>query len=182
MSLIQTPETIEGAPLESQSYLQGVQRKLGKVPNMFRLISNSPQMLKGYLAFNNALGEGMLDRKTRNRIALAIAQLDGCQYCLSAHTYVGVRVDGVGEGEVAANRKGTSNDGRAAVAVEFAVKLAKDRGQVSVEDVQKVKDAGYSDEELLEIIGHVAINTFTNYVNESLRTVVDFPAVPVDIA
>ena len=143
---------------------------------MFRLIANSPATLEGYLGLHTALSKGRLDRKTRERIALAVAEVDGCSYCLSAHTYLGKRL-ALDDIEILANRHGASNDQKADAAVRFAVKLVSERGRVSEEDVSQVRSAGYTDAEIVEIVGHVALNTFTNYLNEALGTAIDFPLV-----
>ncbi|TGD72534.1 carboxymuconolactone decarboxylase family protein [Mangrovimicrobium sediminis] len=177
MSHIPTPATIEQAPEAAQPILQGVQAALGSVPNMFRLVGNSPETLKGYLSLSSALDEGSLSPATRERIALAVAELNGCDYCLAAHTYLATNVARLTETEILTNRHGSSGDNRAAVAVEFAANLVQQRGAVQREDVQAVLDAGYSAAEVLEIIGHVALSTLTNYINSALATAVDFPAV-----
>ncbi len=177
MSIVPIPNSIEAAPEASRPLLEAVKTQLGVVPNMFRLIANSPATLEGYLGFNAALGTGALDRRTRERIALAVAQLDRCDYCLSAHTYLGKNMAKLDDNELAANRNGTSHDPKADAAVKFAAMLVRGRGRVSEKDVDEVRRAGYSDGEILEVIGHVALNTFTNYVNEALGTAIDFPIV-----
>jgi uncharacterized peroxidase-related enzyme len=177
MSRIPTPASIDSAPEASRGLLEAVNKLLGTVPNMFRIIANSPQTLEGYLGFNGALGNGSLDVRTRERIALAVAEVNGCEYCLAAHSYLGSNLAKLSPSEIEANRRGTSSDERAAIAVEFAVKLARHRGKVSHADVQAVHAAGYSDSEIVEIVGHVAVNTLTNYINEALGTEIDFPTV-----
>ncbi|MBN7795860.1 carboxymuconolactone decarboxylase family protein [Parahaliea mediterranea] len=177
MSHIPTPATIEQAPADSQPLLHTVQAALGSVPNLFRLIGNSPETLKGYMSLSGALEDGHLNVATRERIALAVAEVNGCRYCLAAHSYLGEHVAKLTEAEILTNRHGSSGDGKAAVAVEFAVRLVRQRGTLSHGDVQAVLDAGYSAAEVVEIIGHVALNTLTNYVNEALATAIDFPQV-----
>lgn len=177
MSRIPTPLSIEAAPKTSRDSLEGVNQLLGSVPNMFRIIANSPQTLEGYLGLNGALGKGSLDAQTRERIALAVAEINGCQYCLAAHSYLGSNFAKLSAAEIAANRGGTSADTKAAIAVGFAAKIAKNRGKVSDHDLQAVRQAGYSNAEIVEIVGHVALNTLTNYINEVLGTEIDFPAV-----
>jgi len=176
MSRIPTPGTIEAAPEASRESLAAVNRLLGSVPNMFRIIANSPQTLEGYLGLNGSLGNGSLDAQTRERIALAVAEVNGCSYCLAAHSYLGTKLARLSATEISANRRGTSEDAKAAIAVEFAVKIANNRGKVSDRDLQAVRAAGYSDAEIVEIVGHVAVNTLTNYINEVLGTEIDFPA------
>ncbi len=182
MSRIPTPATIEAAPSDSQPMLQAVKRQLGIVPNLFRLVSTSPAALEGYLGLSGALGKGELPAATRERIALAVAEINGCGYCLSAHTYLGKNVAKLDDAEIAANRQGGSRDPHADAAVRFAANVTRERGHVREEDVKAVKDAGYSDAQIIEIVLHVALNTWTNYINEVAKTDIDFPAVKVEKA
>jgi len=177
MSRIPTPSSITAAPAASQASLEGVNQLLGSVPNMFRIFANSPKTLEGYLGLNGALGQGALDAQTRERIALAVAEVNGCNYCLAAHQYLGTNLAKLTAAEIEANRRGTSSDEKAAAAVGFAVKIVKNRGKVSDVDFDVVRSAGYSDEQIVEIVGHVALNTLTNYINEVLGTEIDFPVV-----
>jgi len=177
MSLISTPATKADAPEASQPLLDGVEKMLGSIPNMFRIISNSPQALEGYLGLNSALAKGKLPAATRERIALAVAQRNDCGYCLAAHTYLGTHLAKLDAAEITANRKGHSNDAKADAAVRFAAQIVEQRGAVGPDAVKAVRDAGYSDAEIVEIVAHVALNTLTNYVNEVLGTEIDFPRV-----
>lgn len=177
MSRIAIPATIEAAPSTSQPLLQAVKAQLGVAPNLFRLVANSPAALEGYVAMFGALGKGQLPPPTRERIALAIAEFNGCDYCLSAHTYLGREVAKLDDAEMAANRNGGSYDVKADAAVRFAVRVAKSRGRVSDEDFRAVKSAGYDDAQIIEIVQHVALNTWTNYINTVAKTDIDFPVV-----
>ena len=113
----------------------------------------------------------------RQRIALAVAEINGCNYCLSAHTYLGKNLAKLDDAEMTANRNGASNDPKADAAVRFAAKVARERGHVSADDVRIVKLAGYDDAQVIEIVLHVALNTWTNYINEVAKTEIDFPVV-----
>jgi uncharacterized peroxidase-related enzyme len=177
MSRIPTPANIEAAPAASQPLLRAVEKQFGVVPNLFRLVSTSPAALEGYLGLSAALGKGALPAATRERIALAVAEINGCTYCLSAHTYLGKNLAKLDEGEMAANRGGASHDPRADAAVRLAAKVARERGHVEQADVTALKAAGYDDAQLIEIVLHVALNTWTNYINEVAKTDVDFPLV-----
>lgn len=177
MSRIPTPASIEAAPAAAQPLLVAVKQQLGVVPNLFRLVATSPAALQGYLGLNGALAKGSLDARTRERIALAVAEINGCSYCLSAHTYLGKNLAKLDDAEILANRRGTSTDAKADAAVRFAAKIARHRGQVGDADLQAVKAAGYDDAQIVEIVLHVALNTLTNYVNEVLQTEIDFPVV-----
>jgi uncharacterized peroxidase-related enzyme len=179
MSRIPTPATIATAPAAAQPLLEAVKKQIGSVPNLFRLTATSPAALEGYLSLNGALAKGALNAATRERIALAVAQINGCGYCLAAHSYLGKNVGKLSDAEIAANRSGHSEDVKANAAVTFAVKVTQDRGAVSDADFAAVRAAGYSDAEIIEIVAHVALNTLTNYVNEVFQTEVDFPVVPV---
>ena len=177
MSRIPTPATIEAAPAASQPMLNAVKAQLGVAPNLFRLVATSPAALEGYLSLSGALGKGELPAATRERIALAVAEVNGCDYCLSAHTYLARKVAKLDDAEITANRNGASNDIKADAAVRFAVKVTKLRGHVTNEDFQAVKSAGYTDAQIIEIVQHVALNTWTNYINSVAQTVIDFPVV-----
>jgi uncharacterized peroxidase-related enzyme len=177
MSRLPTPASIEASPAASQPLLQAVKKQLGVVPNMFRLVGNSPAALEGYLGLNGALAKGALEATTRERIALAVAEINGCDYCLSAHSYLGKNLAKLSDAEITANRDGGSTDQKAEAAVHFAVKLVNARGHVSDADIKAVKDAGYTDAQVIEIVLHVALNTLTNYVNEMAKTEIDFPVV-----
>ncbi len=177
MSRIPTPASIEAAPAAARPALEAAKKQLGSVPNLFRVIANSPAALDGYLGLNAALAKGKLDAKTRERIALAVAEVNGCGYCLSAHTYLGKNLAKLDDAEITANRSGTSNDPRAAAAVRFAVQVVQARGHVGDAELAAVRDAGLDDAEIIEVVLHVALNTLTNYVNEVAGTEIDFPVV-----
>ncbi len=175
MSRIAIP-ALDAVPEASKATLDAVHKQLGVVPNLFRLIGSSPAALAGYTGFQGALAK-TLDLKTRERIALAVAQVNACDYCLSAHTYLGLNLAQIGPEEIALNRKGASGDPKAHAAVAFAAKVARERGHVSDADLKAVREAGYSDAQVVEIVGLVAENSFTNYLNEVAKTEIDFPVV-----
>lgn len=177
MSRIPTPASVSEAPAAAQKTLEAVNNSLGTVPNLFRIVSNSPAALDGYVGLNSALSKGALDAATRERIALAVAQVNGCNYCLAAHSYLGQNVAKLTSAEIARNRQGGSTDAKADVAVRFAKAIAVNRGQVENALFSEVRAAGFNDAQIVEIIAHVALNTLTNYVNEVLSTEIDFPVV-----
>ncbi|MBX9927046.1 MAG: peroxidase-related enzyme [Hyphomicrobiaceae bacterium] len=177
MSRLHTSPSVEAAPTASQPLLQIVKSKFGSVPNLFRVVASSPAALEGYLGLNTALSKGRLSAQTGERIALAVAEINGCSYCLSAHTYIARNVAKLDDVEISANRNGASNDPKADAAVKFAVAVVKNRGHVSDADVAAVRQAGFDDAEIVEIVLHVALNTLTNYVNEVAGTEIDFPVI-----
>ncbi len=177
MSRIPQPATISDAPEKSQPLLDAVVKQIGSAPNMFRLISTSPSALEGYLSMSGALGKGALPAATRERIALAVAEVNGCNYCLSAHSYLGKNLAKLDDAEMTANRSGASNDPKADAAVRFAAKVTRERGHVSDADFAALKLAGYTDAQMIEIVQHVALNSWTNYFNNVFQTEIDFPVV-----
>lgn len=177
MSRIHTIASIETAPATAQPLLKTAEKQIGKVPNMYRVIANSPAALEGYFGLNAALSKGRLSAQTRERIAVAVAEVNGCGYCLSAHTYLARNIARLDDAEVTANRNGASNDPKANAAVKFAVTVVENRGHVNDADLAAVKQAGYDDAEIVEIVLHVALNTLTNYVNEVAGTEIDFPVI-----
>ncbi len=166
----------EDAPAKSQPLLDAVEKQLGVVPNLFRLVGTSPAALEGYLGLNGALGR-TLDAKTRERIALAIAQANGCDYCLSAHTYLGLNLAKIDDTEIALNRAGHSGDAKADAALVFARKVLDARGRVSDSDLAAVRLAGFTAAQVIEIVASVALNVLTNYINNVAQTDIDFPVV-----
>ena len=175
MSRIAVPAR-EAAPAASQPLLDAVEKQLGVVPNLFRLIGLSPAALQAYLGFNGALGKA-LDVKTRERIAIAVAQVNGCDYCLSAHTYLGLNLAKIDASEIALNSQGASSDPKANAAVAFARKVAETHGSGVEVELEAVRAAGYTDAQIVEIVAVVAENIFTNMINIVAGTDIDFPVV-----
>src|SRR5215831_8219252 len=118
-----------------------------------------------------------LDVKTRERIALAVAQVNGCDYCLSANSYLGLNLAKISPDEVALDRKGKSGDAKANAAVHFAARVLRERGHITGADIKAVRDAGYSDGQVVEILAVTAENIFTNLLNVVAETDIDFPVV-----
>ena len=166
----------EDAPAKSRQLLSAVEKQLGIVPNLFCLVAISPAALEGYVGLNGALGR-TLDVKTRERIALAVAQANGCNYCLSAHSYLGLNIAKIDESEITLNRAGHSSDAKADAALVFACKVLDARGRVADADIAAVRLAGFTEAQVIEIVVSVALNVLTNYVNNVADTDIDFPLV-----
>lgn len=177
MSRIAIPTDVESAPEAARSHLEGVRRLLGATPNMFRLTAQSPAAIEAMAGFFAALNKSTLSAALREQIALTVANVNGCAYCSSAHTYLGRELAKLAEADLAAAREGRSNDAKTNAALVFARKVAVSRANVSVADLDEVRDAGFSDAELIDIVASVALNVFTNYINEVFQTDIDFPRV-----
>jgi uncharacterized peroxidase-related enzyme len=175
MSRLAIP-TRDEVPEASKPILDAVHKQLGVVPTMFRLIATSPAVLQGFTVNNGALAK-TLDVKTRERIALAVAQVNRCDYCLSAHSYLALNLAKLSPEEVALNRRGESGDVKADAAVRFAVKAVSARGHLSDADIASVRAAGFNDSQIVDIVAVVAENVFTNMLNIVADTDIDFPIV-----
>ena len=167
------PQTATG---EAANLLAAVQTKLGATPNFLRVLANSPAALGAFLGLHQIAENGALDLPTRERIAVALAEQNGCQYCLSAHSAIGRKAGLTGD-EIDANREGTSHDAKAAVAVAFARALVEHKGDVTQAELDAMRDAGYGDAEIVEIIVHVGMNLLTNILGRAGRVDIDFPKV-----
>jgi uncharacterized peroxidase-related enzyme len=173
---MQRIKAITKAEDKAKDLLDGVKKAMGSTPNIFTTFANSPAALEAYLNFNTALTGGVLDKKLREQLAVTVAGFNGCSYCASAHVFLGGKA-GVDREELIANSKGQSAHSKTQAAIAFARALLEKRGKVSDTDVAAVRAAGFSDEETIEILAHVALNTFTNYFNETALTTIDFPVV-----
>jgi uncharacterized peroxidase-related enzyme len=167
------PKTATG---DAAALLNAVQAQLGITPNFIRVLANSPKALEGFLGLYGAAGGFAVDRATQERIALAVAEGNGCQYCVSAHTAIG-RHAGLSNEEMQLNRLGTSADVKAAAAVAFAKALNDNLGEVTTAEFEAARSAGLSDGEIVEIIAIVALNIFTNVLGKATRVEIDFPKV-----
>lgn len=176
MSRLSIP-AVENTKAESQVLLAAVKSQLGMVPNLMKLVGHSPAALEGYLSLNGALGKGHLSVGLRERIALAVAEHNGCDYCLSAHDYLGSNLAKLSRNELNAAREGRSEDAATHAALQFALRVLVSRGQVSDADLAAVRLAGFSEADVVEIVAHVALNVLTNFVNNVARTDIDFPVV-----
>ena len=173
--------TNETASTEQKALLDAIQSQLGMVPNFLKVFANSPAALRAFLGLHGIANEGSLDPQTRERIALGVAQQNACEYCLSAHTAIG-RKAGLNSTEIQANRSGTSQDTKAAVAVKLARSLVEHMGEVTTAEIIEARTAGYSDAEIVEIITHVSMNILTNMIGKASRVEIDFPKVELKIA
>ena len=153
-----------------------VQAKLGAVPNVFRVLGNAPAALDGYLKFDCALAGGSFNGKIREQIALAVAESNLCSYCLSAHTFIGVRA-GLTEKEIADAGRAVAATAKTQAILKLARDIVVQRGEVSDADLEHARAFGLTGSEIIETVANVALNILTNYVNHVAHTVVDFAEV-----
>lgn len=168
------PETATG---KTKELFNAVEKKLGTIPNMMRTMGNSVAVLNGYLSFSGALGESGIGARLGEQIALAVAEADQCEYCLSAHTFIGGRMLGMEAATLSSSREAATGNVKTDAALVFAQTLVRKKGLVNDEDVSKLRTAGYDDGGIVEIVAHTALNIFTNYINNTAKTLIDFPKV-----
>lgn len=156
--------------------LEVVKKKLGMVPNMMGALASSPAALEAYLNFSGALGQSSLSPALREKIALVVSEINGCDYCLAAHTKFASMFK-VSDDDIAASRKGESRDPKEQAALVFSAKLVKTGGRVNKDDVDALRAAGFDSAGIADIVAVVSLNVFTNYFNHTADTEIDFPRV-----
>lgn len=169
--------TVETAPAAAQPLLAAVKQQLGVVPNLMKVLAHSPSSLGAYLGFSAGTAGGELDSAARERIALTVAEANGCEYCLSAHTYLGKHVAKLSDDELDAARDGRSADPKVHALLQFTQAVVANRGRVADTDLARFFAAGHGPDAVIEVVANIAVNVFTNYVNNIARTTVDFPHV-----
>jgi uncharacterized peroxidase-related enzyme len=175
MALIAIPD-VKSLPEESCALLDTVTRDLGFLPNVFQLMSISPNVLKGFIGLQKPLSQ-TLDYRVRDAIALAVSEVNGCHYCLAAHSHAAKHVDKINMDEIERNRRGTSSDARVGAAAQFAAILIESRGHLSGTEFEAVRHAGFADAEILEMVALAAQYLLTNLVNNIAGTEIDYPLI-----
>ena len=181
MSRLSIP-TVDQSLEAAKPLLAAVEKQLGVVPNLMKLVGHSPSALEGYLSLSGALAKGKLSAQLRERIALTVAEFNGCDYCLSVHSYLATHLLKINASEIDAARDGRSDDARTAAALHFARRVAESRGRVSDADLAALRAADFDEAAVLEIVMNVALNVLTNYVNNVAQTDIDFPVVAAKLA
>jgi uncharacterized peroxidase-related enzyme len=169
------------ADAQTTATLNAVHRKLGVLPNIFTTFARSPAALESYVQFSEQLSKGRLRAAQRERIALAVAQDNACQYCLSAHAAIG-RGAGLSDEDIDQARQGRGETAQDAAITAFALQVVRQRGSLSDEELSAARDSGLDDGLIVEIIANVALNVLTNYLNKIAGTEVDFPALDLRLA
>lgn len=176
MSRIQAIDPTTAGP-DIEPILASLKKSIGRIPNIFLNMGQSAAVLKGYADLTEAIHKTSLNSKLREQIALVVSQANSCNYCLSAHTVM-AKGAGLSEESIIEARKGESQDQKSAAVLKFAKKVAENRGHVSDQDVEHLKEAGVNDKELAEIVLVVIQTMFTNYFNNVTDPQIDFPLAP----
>jgi uncharacterized peroxidase-related enzyme len=176
MARLNIPNSIEDAPQESRSTLEQVGKRLGFVPNLHRLIAVSPDALSGFMQLQAALSRTM-DARTRDGVALAVSQANGCDYCLCAHSHAAATFNGFSDDEIALARDGKSSHPGRQAAATFARRIIETRGHVTDDDLRAVRGAGFNDRQIVELVALSVQFLLTNFINNVAGTEIDFPEV-----
>ena len=166
--------TAEQANRQTKEIFSNIQQNVGRVPNLYAAMGNSPNLLSGFLQFSDALNNGVFSRKEQEAIALAVSQSNGCAYCLSAHTALGKMV-GFSEEETLQLREGTSTNIKLNALTNLAFEITEKKGKAAAETIDQFFAAGYTEAAFAELIGLVALRIITNYVFSNGDFEIDFP-------
>jgi uncharacterized peroxidase-related enzyme len=167
------PASTQGKTRET---LTAVNKMLGATPNLFRVAANAPSVLEGLVGLIGTAAQGTLKAGVREAIALTVAEANGCNYCLAAHTVLG-KGAGLGDEAIDRARDATSSDPKTQAMLRFARSVVVARGKIGETDAAQLRAAGVSDAETLEILHNVVVNVLTNYINLVAQTEIDFPEV-----
>jgi uncharacterized peroxidase-related enzyme len=170
------PIPLDEADPRTAATLAALRAKLGRLPNLVTTLARSPSALEGYLGLSESLARGTLTARQRELIAIAVAEENGCEYCLSAHAAIG-RAVGLSPREIEQARDGEASDPAEDAVTRFALEVVRTRGGVGDAPLQALRRAGADDGRVLEVVANVALNLMTNYVNRVAGTRVDFPVI-----
>lgn len=168
------PFDVTAAQGKTKELFNTIERRMGRIPNMIRIMGQSQAVLDAYLHFNEVFAESKTSPKLRSLISALVSEINGCQYTLATALTFGRR-EGASDEELSAARRAESSDPKTAAALRFVVQTVRGHGAVPVSDVGELRAAGYSDEEIVELIGLTSLNILRNYFNLIAGTEVDFP-------
>ncbi|KGD72810.1 alkylhydroperoxidase [Tatumella morbirosei] len=155
-----------------------IKRSMGKVPNAYLTIgTQSPEILEQMLQLNATLHKGSLSARELEAINLAVSEESGCDYCLAAHTLMAKKAGYTDDQTRELREARFSSDARIDALVQFVQYLVSTRGTVAADRVHTFREAGFSDQQVVDTIGAVSAILFTNMVNRVNDTVIDFPKV-----
>lgn len=157
--------------------LKNIEQKLGRVPNIFQAMANSPAVLQGYLGLSESTNATSLSPDLREKIALIVGESNKCDYCLAAHTAIAQSLH-VSDEDILAARRAASKDAKTTAILKFCERVVEKRGLLDDNSLSELKNSGVTDQELVEIIFVISFNIFTNYFNHIIDPEIDFPAAP----
>jgi len=172
-TVVLTPEQV---PAESKQTLDTFTRNIGFTPNMMAAFAQSPIAFNAWATLLGSLSK-TLDVRTRDSIGLAVSEVNGCNYCLTVHSFTAEHMAKLPADDIILARKGHAKDPKRDAAVQFARNVIETRGNVSDAHLKEVRDVGYTDANIIEIIALVAMYSLTNFFNNVFDPEKDFPLV-----
>src|SRR6266481_9692618 len=169
-----TPIKTNGATSELKRSLKTSHLKLEEAPRFLQIMANSPASLRAYIRADAALVRGQLTPRQRQQVALAVAEINGSSYSLSAHYDAGKSL-GLTHHQMQLARSATAADPKAETMLRFTQAVVLQRGEISDDDFQALRKVGFTDAQIVEIVANIALNIFSNYFNSVAKTEVDFP-------
>jgi uncharacterized peroxidase-related enzyme len=163
------PNAAEG---RVKDLLDAIHRELGMIPHYFRIMANSPVVLEGYLSMSKALERGILSPRLNQQLALLVSELNDCAYCISSHSAI-ARTVGMSEEGIFDSRCGVSPHRKTELALQFCRSLLSQKGHVSADELDRLRQAGYSDEGIVEMIARSILTLFTNHLMNALAASAD---------
>jgi uncharacterized peroxidase-related enzyme len=165
------PETATG---HQKELLDTVQNAFGVIPNTARVMANSPAVLESFLAFSQAMGNAAIGEKLHNQVKLSTSESNSCDYCTSLLCAIGPDA-GLTADDILAGRTASAEDQRTDAALKFAEAVLESRGKVSADQLVAVREAGFDDADIVEIVTSVVLGCFTNFLNNVADTELDIP-------
>lgn len=175
MNTIQVPTREQVSPA-NQALFDQLKKGLGMVPNLYATLALSEHALGNYLALQNA--KSSITGKAREVVNLVVSQVNGCQYCLAAHTVIGGMVGFKPEQIIEIRRGGVSWDAKLDALAKLVRNIASERGHADPARVQAFFEAGWTAENLVDVIVIIGDKTVTNYLHATTQVPVDFPVAP----
>ena len=176
MTTFKVPTRDELHPQAQETY-DTINNKLGFVPNIYSFIGHSSKGLDAYLSYDAAISIGSFNNKEKEAILLAASEVNGCNYCLSAHTAL-AKMNGFTEEETIQLRLGNISDERLRALVQLAANITSNRGRADQTLIDKFFKAGYDQKALVDLILLIGSITVTNYLHNLTDVTIDFPLAP----
>lgn len=174
MKTIIVPTREQVSP-ESQVLFDILQKRLGKVPNLYATMGHSSHAMKAFLEFEETLGKGIFTPKEREAIALVVSELNACAYCLAGHTALAIK-RGFTKEETLAIRKNQTDDNKLNAIIQLASSITINKGKPEEQLLADFYGVGFNEGALMELIGLITVRVFTNYVFAATEIPIDFPA------
>ena len=168
------PIQTNGATSELKRSLKNSHLKLDEAPRFLQVMANSPASLRAYIRADAALVRGQLTTRQRQQVALAVAEINGSSYSLSAR-YDTRKSLGLTHQEMQLAGNAAAADPKVDTMLRFTRAVVLQRGDISDEDFQALGIAGFTDAQIIEIVANIGLNVFSNYFCSVAKTEVDFP-------